>query len=267
MKSIYKKIIATLIALGFVACGGESSLSPADTQEYSSEVQNLSSLQQETLSSSENILESSSSFINLSTIISEDSTITDSRDMKTYKVMKIGKQIWMAENLKYSTEGITCKKGIDDECLYTWAEAMYTNISFNQWTLQIDDSLEYQGLCPIGWRIPTTSDAMKMLSALKSLSDTPYDNVFFCNTIVTEDKLTHEGSDVVHDDYCDHAGAGGKRNGFNMHLSGFHSGLWLTNDNGEQANSITFWEHAIYVDYTSKTIELNLRCIMKDQPQ
>jgi uncharacterized protein (TIGR02145 family) len=109
-------------------------------------------------------------------------TLTDTRDNRVYNTVLIGSQWWMAENLNYGTQitsptaqtnnSITekyCYNNNASNCanygaLYQWNELM--NYSMVEST---------QGICPLGWHIPSDSE-WKTLEMSLGMSSSDADN-------------------------------------------------------------------------------------------
>lgn len=103
--------------------------------------------------------------------------MTDLRDYKTYKIVKIGSQTWMAENLNYSDsvaypgmkERNWCYNDSMSNCnkygrLYTWAAAMDSVGTFSTngkgcgYDKTCSPTYPVRGICPEGWHLPTKTE-------------------------------------------------------------------------------------------------------------
>jgi len=78
-------------------------------------------------------------------------TFTDLRDGKAYKIVKIGNQTWMAENLNYTTNNSWCYNDSIINCktygrLYTWSVA--------------------KNVCPTGWHLPSDEEWITLITFL-----------------------------------------------------------------------------------------------------
>ena len=169
-------------------CDDSSSSSSVTPQSSESETSVSSSSAKSSSSKNGDAKSSSSSAESLSSDASsigffEDGvtgTMTDGRDGQIYKIVKIGRQIWMAENLNYAYTGVPyiytetntsdssswCYDNDPANCtkygrLYTWSAAMD---SVGRWSTNgkgcgnettCSPTYPVRGVCPEGWHLPT----------------------------------------------------------------------------------------------------------------
>jgi uncharacterized protein (TIGR02145 family) len=158
--------------------------------------------------------------------------MVDSRDGSVYTTVRIGKQMWMAENLKYSSsnpENIEIKtpscyyEGADN--IYTWHKAM--NISSELQNVMYGKS-SIQGICPLNWHVPSKEEYEKLIEfvggptkawfSLKEWGNDEYEEKFPPN-----EKL----NDIYGFNADNNYGSGG--------------GMWWTSSEIDENNAITFY--------------------------
>ena len=165
MKKLFLDVtFATLCAALLVACGGDSG-SSAD----SSGSDEGSSVSVPGGSSDSSVYDA------------DKNTLTDLRDGQTYRTVKIGDQVWMAENLNFVTDNSWCYGDDPANCakygrLYTWAAAMD---SVGEWSTSGKDcgygkecsaTSPVRGVCPKGWHLPSQAEWNALIVAVGGYS-------------------------------------------------------------------------------------------------
>jgi len=174
-------------------------------------------------------------------------TLTDSRDGKNYKTVKIGKQTWMAENLSYNVAGSKCYDNKPENCqkygrLYNWKMAMKA--------------------CPRGWHIPGDADWNALM---KFANPSCFENNS-CNRAGTKLKATSgwdEGNGTDYYGFAALPGGSGNSEGEFTNI-GIYSGLWSSSENGaSNAYSRGMYFNFDYVswDDDEKSFLNSVRCL------
>ena len=197
-----------------------------------------------------------------------DGWMVDSRDKQLYRVVTIGEQIWMAENLNYKTENSWCGGGSDKnegDCtkygrLYTWTAAVGKSETECGYGKTCGLSGKVRGVCPEGWHLPDTTEWSKLFTAVGGQN--------------TAGKILK--SQTGWEDYYGTSGNGTDAYGFSTFPAGsrYDSGLFY-----DEGNSASFWSatendslYAYYVDldygneyaylyFSNKNYAFSVRCL------
>lgn len=100
--------------------------------------------------------------------------VMDKRDGNVYRIIEIGEQLWMAEDLKYEIANQQCFDESVDNCakydrLYSWSVAMDSVGAFSMNGLGCGEGLicvpasPVRGICPAGWHLPSNNEIETMI--------------------------------------------------------------------------------------------------------
>ena len=114
-------------------------------------------------------------------------SMTDNRDGQTYKTVKIGEQVWMAQNLNYNVGdhswyfgeynlNFNIENAAEGGLLYTWTAAIDSFALYGDYGIECGCSRicalppKVQGACPQGWHLPTLAEWNTLFTEVGEIS-------------------------------------------------------------------------------------------------
>ena len=207
-------------------------------------------------------------------------TLTDERDGQKYKTVKIGEQIWMAENLNYDYKidgkryGSYCYDDEPDSCtiygrLYTWAAAMDSAALFSDdGKVCGDDTLcvvsNVQGVCPENWHLPSFSEWSLLLSEIGNVDPVVIGKGIDASLFKADSKWRNNGLGI--NAYGFSALPAGCRDcgwGNNLIYSG-EGGItyfWTASESMGNSSSYILMKDSVYIYDSKKSIGYSVRCV------
>ena len=173
-------------------------------------------------------------------------TFTDNRDGKVYKIVKIGRQVWFAENLNYEAEGSKCYGDDAGNCekygrLYNWATALKA--------------------CPAGFHLPSDDE-------WTALTDAVGGKYIVGARLKSTEGWNNNGNGT--DDYGWSALPGGGNSDGNF-LSAGYSGYWWS---ATEYYATSAWRRSMGYDYEIvgrrnyvKSLLFSVRCVADNRKE
>lgn len=86
-------------------------------------------------------------------------SITDARDGQVYRTLTVEGMTWMQQDLNFHAPGSICSDtaSVCEVRLYSWSTTMGVDSQFDTTLLGVSNGFQ-QGVCPVGWHIPTVKE-------------------------------------------------------------------------------------------------------------
>ena len=170
------------------------------------------------------LLISASLFMVASVLAATQGILVDRRDGEKYKTVKIGSQVWMAENLNFETQTSSCYDYEDYNCseygqLYSWSVA--------------------KKVCPSGWHLPSKAEFETLIESVGGMTA----------GLKLKSKTGWENNGNGSDDFGFSALPGGVRYaGSGFCRVGEYTGFW-SSTKSENHSSIDYNVPVVYIMY------------------
>lgn len=209
--------------------------------------------------------------------------VKDSRDGNVYRTVRIGSQIWMAENLNYAYKQPTATKDSSSFCfnnnpafckkygrLYLWSAAMdsagifSTNSKGCGNRVLCNYATSVRGVCPEGWHVPNVAEFAVLM---ESAGDDNFVGRRLKSRSGWESRNDKQKNGNGSDDY-----------GFSAIPTGFFQSMGKYKNGGFFASCSYFWsansrnyifaktmiidvDESAYESYQDKSIAVAVRCV------
>ncbi|WP_295096536.1 fibrobacter succinogenes major paralogous domain-containing protein [uncultured Fibrobacter sp.] len=266
MRSLWLGVL--VCAAMFVACGDDDSdfaTRPSDGS--SSSVTPKSSDGETSVSSSSTKSSSSSEYTRVPCDAETDENcFEDARDGQTYKTVKIGDQVWMAENLNFEMDSSFCYIKEESNCakygrLYRWAAAVGKSESECGYGYTCSlPSGNIQGVCPKGWHLPSKAEWKTLFNAVGGKST--------AGKILKSTSGWNSSGNGTDSFGFSALPAGGRLSDGGYYGKGNHADFWSSTESDDDDAYDVYLYYGIddaYLSFGSKDHWVSVRCV-KDDP-
>ncbi|MDR1830078.1 MAG: fibrobacter succinogenes major paralogous domain-containing protein [Candidatus Fibromonas sp.] len=185
-----------------------------------------------------------------------DSSGSVTYEGQIYRTVKIGKQVWFAENLNYNVSGSMCYDNSESNCntygrLYNWATAMGLPLSCNSSDCLRQIKSPHKGICPDGWHIPSEADWDKLYRFVDGTSGTSsrYTSPTAGKYLKAKSGWSEDGNGTDKFGFSALPGGYGYSDGSFSYV-GYYGGWWSAKETKlEVTNGIYRFGHDRYIDY------------------